>query len=97
MPIHDNKGPDHARTTQVGGYVPTHPDTQTSNFHKVSDKYGIFLADMATLPPTVCPDLIPEGWDLLLVDGEPDVLELTIGGEPVEGYLMRRLEFHPHD
>lgn len=70
--------------------MPISATTQTKPFHQITDMDGVFLADMATLPPTVCPDLIPDGWDLALVDGEPEVLELTIGGEPVEGYMMRR-------
>ena len=68
-----------------------------SNFFLVSDRIGVLLCDNDTLPPTVTPETIPDGWDLLLGEnGEPEVIDWVIGDEFLEVYVLRRLEFN-HD
>lgn len=72
--------------------MPTHQHVQTRNFRRISPTHGIFIATMDVLPPTVCPDYIPAGWELALDEsGDPEVLEVTIGGEPVELYMMQQV------
>ena len=36
--------------------------TTDGNLHVVSDKLALLLADEDTLPPDVCPEVVPAGW-----------------------------------
>lgn len=70
--------------TQLGGSVPNHSTAQTS-FIEVSNDFGLYLSSNEELPPTLCPDLIPVGWELT-----DEVLDFQIGDEYVEAYILQR-------
>lgn len=59
----------------------------TPGFIQLNDVDAIYLSTSEALPPTVCPDLIPEGWGLT-----DEVLDFQVEDEWVEGYLLRRFE-----
>lgn len=62
-----------------------------TNFFLVSDHIGVLLCDNDTLPPTVTPQTIPVGWELLLdEDGEPEVLDWVVGDDFIEVYVLRK-------
>jgi hypothetical protein len=62
-----------------------------SNFFTVSDHIGVLLCDNDTLPPTVTPQTIPNGWELFLdEDGQPEVLDWVVGDDFVEVYVLRK-------
>lgn len=58
----------------------------TSGFIQLNDADAIYLSTEEALPPTVCPDLIPEGWGLT-----DEVLDFQVGDDWIEGYLLRRI------
>ena len=60
--------------------------TLPPNVVTVSDRYSLILSDGDTLPPTVCPELVPAGYVL-----EDEVLDFQIGGDYIEAYLIRRV------
>lgn len=63
-------------------------DTIPANFHQVSPELALFVADEDTLPPDVCPDLIPAGWRLAPGDQPEDFQFLD--GTWVEVYILER-------
>lgn len=75
--------------------MPKTASTQT-RFIKVSSDFAIYLSTNEELPPTLCPELIPQGWDLYLEDGLEQVVDFKVAGEFVEAYILRRLRFN-HD
>lgn len=70
--------------------MPTNSTVQTS-FIQISDDTALYLSGNDALPPTLCPDLVPAGWELVLTDdGDPEGLTFTVGDEFVEAYLLQR-------
>lgn len=64
----------------------------TTGFIQLNDVDALYLSTEEELPPTVCPDLIPEGWGFILdSDGQEEVLDFQVEGEFVEMYLLRRI------
>lgn len=66
--------------------MPSQSLTQTS-FVQISDDLALFVSDSEALPPTVCPSLVPPGWEL----DESDPIDFTFAnGDWVEVYPLRR-------
>lgn len=73
--------------------MPSNSTVQTPLI-EVSEDFALYLSSNEELPPTLCPDLIPVGWELFRNDAdEPEVLDpQLINGEYLEVYLLRRTE-----
>lgn len=72
--------------------MPNNSTVQTSNFIEVSEDFGLYLSSNEELPPTLCPELIPAGWELAHTeDGDPDGTTFEIAGEYVEAYFLQRV------
>ncbi len=66
--------------------MPTHSITQTS-FVQTSENTALYISDSEALPPTVSPELVPDGWEL----DESDPIDFTFtNGDWVEVYPLRR-------
>lgn len=65
--------------------MPSSSQAQTSSLVEISDDFGLYLSGNDELPPTLCPDLIPVGWELT-----DEVLDFQIGDEYVEAYILHR-------
>lgn len=65
--------------------MPTINTAQTSNFLEISKDFGLYLSSNDELPPTLCPELVPAGWELT-----DEVLDFNIGNEYVEAYVLQR-------
>ena len=71
--------------------MPSPAPAETTNFFIISDHIGVLLCDADTLPPTIVPESIPDGWELYRgEDGEPEVIEPDIEDGFVEMYVLRR-------
>ena len=82
-------------TSSQGILVPTSAPAET-NFFIISNHIGVLLCDNDTLPPTVTPHTIPDGWELYLdEDGDVEVIDWEIGDNFVEVYVLRRKD-HDH-
>lgn len=71
--------------------MPSSSQAQTSSLVEISDDFGLYLSSNDELPPTLCPDLVPAGWELFMNEkGEHEVLDFNIGDEYVEAYVLQR-------
>lgn len=64
--------------------MPSNSTVQTPLI-EVSEDFALYLSSNEELPPTLCPDLIPVGWELT-----DEVLDFQIGDEYVEAYILHR-------